>query len=95
MSLAQHPRARVPHSGRAVRFVYLLGADELRWTPPKGAFVVYQGSHGDAGAQLADVILPGAAYTEKVGARGRRCPERADLGDRTRPTSTRRAVLST
>ena len=31
------------------------------------AFVVYQGSHGDAGAHRADVILPGAAYTEKHG----------------------------
>ena len=31
------------------------------------AFVVYQGSHGDAGAHRADVILPGAAYTEKEG----------------------------
>jgi NADH-quinone oxidoreductase subunit G len=32
---------------------------------PPGAFVVYIGTHGDAGAQRADVILPGAAYTEK------------------------------
>ena len=32
-----------------------------------GTFVVYQGHHGDAGAQRADVILPGAAYTEKSG----------------------------
>ena len=31
------------------------------------AFVVYQGHHGDAGAHRADVILPGAAYTEKNG----------------------------
>ena len=31
------------------------------------AFVIYQGSHGDNGAHRADVILPGAAYTEKNG----------------------------
>ena len=34
---------------------------------PEGAFVVYQGTHGDKGAHRADVILPGAAYTEKSG----------------------------
>ena len=45
--------------------VYLLGADEIPMTGLGQAFVVYQGSHGDAGAQRADVILPGAAYTEK------------------------------
>lgn len=32
---------------------------------PQDAFVVYQGHHGDLGAQLADVVLPGSAYTEK------------------------------
>ncbi|KAJ2721036.1 ndufs1 NADH-ubiquinone oxidoreductase subunit [Coemansia sp. Benny D115] len=47
-------------------FVYLLNADEIRPADiPADAFVVYQGHHGDAGAHLADVILPGAAYTEK------------------------------
>ncbi len=45
--------------------VYLLGADEIDMSRLGRAFVVYQGSHGDAGAQRADVILPGAAYTEK------------------------------
>jgi NADH-quinone oxidoreductase subunit G len=45
--------------------VYLLGADELNMAQLGQAFVVYQGHHGDAGAQRADVILPGAAYTEK------------------------------
>ena len=45
--------------------VYLLGADELDMTKLGKAFVVYQGSHGDAGAHRADVILPGATYTEK------------------------------
>lgn len=50
----------------AAKFVYLLGADEFTAKDiPKDAFVVYQGHHGDAGAALADVILPGSAYTEK------------------------------
>ncbi len=48
-----------------IDFVYLLGADELPMDKLGKAFVVYQGSHGDAGAMRADVILPGAAYTEK------------------------------
>jgi NADH-quinone oxidoreductase subunit G len=48
-----------------IDFVYLLGADELETGRLGQAFVVYQGHHGDAGAQRADVILPGAAYTEK------------------------------
>ncbi len=45
--------------------VYLLGADEIDTGRLGNAFVIYQGSHGDAGAHRADVILPGAAYTEK------------------------------
>jgi len=45
--------------------VYLLGADEIEVERLGGAFVIYQGSHGDRGAHRADVILPGAAYTEK------------------------------
>ncbi|KAI5307302.1 NADH dehydrogenase (ubiquinone) 78K chain precursor, 5-prime end [Ascosphaera pollenicola] len=50
------------------KMVWLLGADEVSEADiPKGAFVVYQGHHGDVGAQLADVVLPGAAYTEKFG----------------------------
>ncbi len=48
-----------------VDVLFLLGADEIDVEP--GAFVIYQGSHGDAGAHRADVILPGAAYTEKSG----------------------------
>jgi NADH-quinone oxidoreductase subunit G len=51
--------------------VYLLGADEIDMArlgkPGEGPFVIYQGHHGDAGAHRADVILPGAAYTEKNG----------------------------
>ncbi|MEM9428490.1 MAG: NADH-quinone oxidoreductase subunit NuoG [Pseudomonadota bacterium] len=45
--------------------VYALGVDETGIPP--GPFVVYQGSHGDRGAHRADVILPGAAYTEEQG----------------------------
>ena len=45
--------------------VYLLGADEIDTSRLGSAFVVYQGHHGDAGAHRADVVLPGAAYTEK------------------------------
>jgi NADH-quinone oxidoreductase subunit G len=45
--------------------VYNLGADEVEIKD--GAFVIYQGSHGDRGAHRADVILPGAAYTEENG----------------------------
>ena len=43
--------------------LFLLGADEI--SVPDGTFVVYIGTHGDKGAHRADVILPGAAYTEK------------------------------
>lgn len=50
-----------------IGFVYLLAADELDMSRLGNAFVVYQGHHGDAGAHRADVILPGAAYTEKRG----------------------------
>ena len=46
--------------------LFLLGADELDLSKTK-AFTVYLGTHGDAGAHRADVILPGAAYTEKNG----------------------------
>ena len=50
------------------KIVWLLGADEFDPADiPKDAFVIYQGHHGDKGAQIADVILPGAAYTEKAG----------------------------
>ncbi|HKJ74284.1 MAG TPA: NADH-quinone oxidoreductase subunit NuoG [Alphaproteobacteria bacterium] len=45
--------------------VFLLGADEIDMSKLGDAFVIYQGTHGDAGAHRADVILPAAAYTEK------------------------------
>ncbi|CAI8023176.1 NADH-ubiquinone oxidoreductase 75 kDa subunit, mitochondrial [Geodia barretti] len=55
---------------KGIKFLYLLGEDsgELsREDLPPDCFVVYQGHHGDRGAYLADVVLPGAAYTEKNG----------------------------
>ncbi|HEX2556572.1 MAG TPA: NADH-quinone oxidoreductase subunit NuoG [Microvirga sp.] len=51
--------------GGGVDVLFNLGADEIEIAP--GAFVIYQGTHGDRGAHRADVILPGAAYTEKSG----------------------------
>jgi NADH-quinone oxidoreductase subunit G len=49
----------------AAEVIYNLGADEVEIAD--GAFVIYQGSHGDRGAHRADVILPAAAYTEEQG----------------------------
>ena len=46
--------------------VYLLGQDNLNFKK-KNEFVIYQGSHGDKGAEIADIILPGAAFTEQSG----------------------------
>ena len=46
--------------------IYLLGQDSLNFNK-KNEFVIYQGSHGDKGAEIADIILPGAAYTEQSG----------------------------
>ena len=47
-------------------FIYLLGSDNLQFKK-KNEFIIYQGSHGDKGAEIADIILPGAAYTEQNG----------------------------
>uniref|UniRef100_V5H204 Putative nadh-ubiquinone oxidoreductase ndufs1/75 kDa subunit n=1 Tax=Ixodes ricinus TaxID=34613 RepID=V5H204_IXORI len=67
--------------------LYLLGADEglvSRADLPENCFVVYQGHHGDRGAELADAILPGAAYTEKqatyVNTEGRPQPDASCCG---------------
>ncbi len=64
-----------------IEVLYLLGADEIDVDGLGDAFVIYQGHHGDAAAPRADVILPGAAYTEKnatyVNIEGR--PQRARL----------------
>ena len=48
------------------KLLYLLGSDNLEFKK-NNEFVIYQGSHGDKGAELADVILPSAAYTEQNG----------------------------
>ncbi|ORX39697.1 hypothetical protein BD324DRAFT_614655 [Kockovaella imperatae] len=54
-------------SATTPKFIYLLNADEIDpESIPESAFVVYQGHHGDLGAQFADVCLPGSAYTEKA-----------------------------
>ena len=46
--------------------VYLIGQDNLEFIK-QDEFVIYQGSHGDKGAEIADIILPGSAYTEQDG----------------------------
>ena len=51
---------------KLIKFVYLLNADDFNYDL-SNCFVIYQGHHGDRGAQMADVILPGSAYTEKDG----------------------------
>ncbi len=65
----------------ALDVLFLIGADEIETTGLDGTFKVYLGTHGDRGVHGADVILPGAAYTEKhgtwVNTEGR--PQRAKL----------------
>ena len=48
------------------KFLYLLGSDNLDFKKDR-EFIVYQGSHGDRGAEIADIILPSATYTEQNG----------------------------
>ena len=48
------------------KFLYLLGSDNLDFKK-NNEFIVYQGSHGDRGAEIADIILPSATYTEQNG----------------------------
>ena len=48
------------------KLIYLLGKDNLDFNK-KDEFIIYQGSHGDKGAEIADIILPGSAYTEQSG----------------------------
>lgn len=48
-----------------IEVLFLLGADDIDMSSLGNAFVIYQGHHGDSGAHRADVVLPGAAYTEK------------------------------
>ncbi len=64
--------------------LYLLGADEIDMDSLGETFVIYQGHHGDRGAHRADVILPGAAYTEKPG---------TYVNTEGRPQRARRAVF--
>ena len=52
---------------REIEVIYNLGADEFDVGRLGGAFMIYQGHHGDAGAKVADVILPAACYTEQSG----------------------------
>jgi NADH-quinone oxidoreductase subunit G len=52
---------------KSMDVLFLLGADEMEFSAKHAKMLVYIGSHGDAGAHHADVILPGAAYTEKSG----------------------------
>jgi NADH-quinone oxidoreductase subunit G len=52
-------------AAKEIDVLFLLGADEIPVNALGDTFVVYIGTHGDAGAHRADVILPGAAYTEK------------------------------
>ena len=61
----------------ALDVLFLLGADEIDIASP-APFVVYIGTHGDSGAHRADVILPGAAYTEKSGTLRQHRRPRAD-----------------
>ncbi|KAI8822387.1 G subunit of NADH dehydrogenase [Fimicolochytrium jonesii] len=64
LDIGYTPSTPTPTKGK---FIYLLNADDVLPSDiPKDAFVVYQGHHGDTGAYYADVILPGAAYTEKT-----------------------------
>ena len=48
------------------KLLYLYGSDNLE-IKKNNEFIIYQGSHGDRGAEIADVILPSAAYTEQSG----------------------------
>ena len=52
--------------GNKFEIIFLLGQDNLDFKK-KDEFIIYQGSHGDRGAEIADIILPGAAYTEQSG----------------------------
>ena len=51
---------------RKYEIVYLLGQDSLNFKK-ENEFIIYQGSHGDKGAEIADIILPGSSYTEQDG----------------------------
>jgi len=63
----QDARKNVADVLETSELLFLLGADEFAMKRTGNAFVVYIGTHGDAGAHRADVILPGSTYTEKSG----------------------------
>jgi NADH-quinone oxidoreductase subunit G len=63
----QDTRKSVADVLESSELLFLLGADEFDMERTGNAFVVYVGTHGDAGAHRADVILPGSTYTEKSG----------------------------
>jgi NADH dehydrogenase (ubiquinone) Fe-S protein 1 len=53
-------------SNKKPKVVFLLGCDDFNENDiPSDAFVIYQGTHGDKGANRANIILPGATYLEK------------------------------
>ena len=70
-----------------IKAIYLLGVDniDLRRLKDSDCFVIYQGSHGENGANFADVILPGSAYTEK---------DAIYTNTEGRPQSTKRAIFA-
>ena len=59
--------AAIAAKAAGLKALFLLGADEIDLGAFAGTFKIYIGTHGDRGAAAADVILPGAAYTEKHG----------------------------
>ncbi len=65
MDVGAYTEDGLTHALDGAEVIYNLGADEVDIAP--GAFVIYQGSHGDRGAHRADIVLPGAAYTEESG----------------------------
>ena len=68
LDLGYKPISELDKIKKNIKFLYLVGADEHNFKRSDFAddvFIVYQGHHGDNGAEIADVILPGAAYTEK------------------------------
>jgi NADH dehydrogenase (ubiquinone) Fe-S protein 1 len=70
LDLGYKPMSEFEKNKKNIKFVYLIGADEhnlKRSDFGDDVFIVYQGHHGDNGAEIADVVLPGAAYTEKQG----------------------------
>lgn len=68
LELGYKPFQKFAAVRKQCKFVWLLGADERQYSRSDFAddvFIVYQGHHGDSGAEISDVILPGSAYTEK------------------------------